>query len=133
MTSAVPTYHSYAMNGAEGSCYAGKATAGIELCDHGRRGDDLVGGRSVAANLAFAGAAFAGRRQRQCRIATAPAHREGGGGNRRQVRAPVAGDRRRATDAGAGRDPLEGLICGTQIGPHDFAPSPQPDQQIPSR
>ena len=31
------------------------------------------------------------------------------------------------------RDPLEGLIGGTQIGPHDFAPSPQPDQQIPSR
>ena len=31
------------------------------------------------------------------------------------------------------RDPLEGLIGGTQIGPHDFAPLPQPDQQIPSR
>ena len=31
------------------------------------------------------------------------------------------------------RDPLEGLIGGTQIGPHDLAPSPQPDQQIPSR
>ena len=31
------------------------------------------------------------------------------------------------------RDPLIGLIGGTQIGPHDFAPSPQPDQQIPSR
>ena len=30
------------------------------------------------------------------------------------------------------RDPLEGLIGGTQIGPHDLAPSPQPDQQIPS-
>ena len=31
------------------------------------------------------------------------------------------------------RDPLEGLIGGTQIGPHDLAVSPQPDQQIPSR
>ena len=121
------------MNGAEGSCYAGKATAGIELRDHGRRSHDHIGGRSVAANHAFAGAACAGRRQRQRRIATAPAHREGGGGNRRQVRAAVAGDRRHATDAGAGRDPLEGLICGTQIGPYDLAPSPQPDRQIPSR
>ena len=25
------------------------------------------------------------------------------------------------------------MIGGTQIGPHDLAPSPQPDQQIPSR
>ena len=31
------------------------------------------------------------------------------------------------------RDPLAGLIGGTQIGPHDFAPLLQPDQQIPSR
>ena len=31
------------------------------------------------------------------------------------------------------RDPRTGLIGGTQIGPHDFAPSPQPDAQFPSR
>ena len=31
------------------------------------------------------------------------------------------------------REPLEGLIGESLIGPHDFAPSPQPDQQIPSR
>ena len=31
------------------------------------------------------------------------------------------------------RNPLEGLIGGTQIGPHDLAPSSQPDAQGPSR
>ena len=31
------------------------------------------------------------------------------------------------------RDPLEGLIGGTQIGPHDLVASPQPGQQIYSR
>jgi hypothetical protein len=31
------------------------------------------------------------------------------------------------------RDPLEGLIGGAQIGPHDFVPSPQHCAQIPSR
>ena len=31
------------------------------------------------------------------------------------------------------RDPLAGLIGGTQIGSHDFAPLLQPEQQIPSR
>ena len=125
--------HSDATNGADGSSYAGKATAGIGLRDHGRRGHDLVVGCSVAATPAFAAAACAGRRQRQV------ASQE-----RRPIETVGAAiadkfERRwQATDdmplmPVPARDPLEGLIGGTQIGPHDFAPSPQPDQQIPSR